>query len=130
MTIKNTTREDKVKEFRDAAGKLNFDGTEASIDESIATCIVEELNEFFLAAEDYIRDQGGPSHRANLCKEWADLQYVVSQAAVYFGIPASESFNRVHNSNMTKVVDGRVIFREDGKIMKPETYEAPDMEGL
>jgi len=49
---------------------------------------------------------------------------------VYFNIPADPSFNRVHNSNMTKVVDGKVIFRDDGKILKPSTYEAPNMRGL
>ena len=128
--MKQLTREDKVKQFRDAAGKVNFDGTPDSIDESIATCIVEELNEFFLAADAYIKDTSDDNLRAELCKEWADLQYVVSQAALYFNIPADESFNRVHLSNMTKVIDGKVIFRPDGKILKPDTYEAPDMRGL
>ncbi len=128
--MKQLSREDKVKQFREAAGKVNFDGTPDSVDESIATCIVEELNEFFIAADAYIKDSGNIDLRADLCKEWADLQYVVSQAALYFGIPSDESFNRVHMSNMTKVVDGKVIFREDGKILKPATYEAPDMRGL
>jgi len=126
----NTTREEKVNAFRKAADKVDFDGSESSVDESIATCIVEELNEFFIACEDYVRDKDNPQFRAELCKEWADLQYVVSQAAVYFNIPADAAFNRVHNSNMTKVVDGKVIFREDGKILKPDTYVAPDMLGL
>lgn len=129
MMTKNITREDKVHEFRKAAGKKDFDGTPDTVDESIATCIVEELNEFFVAAEAYVREQN-ESNRAELCKEWADLQYVVSQAAVYFGIPADPSFNRVHNSNMSKVVNGKVFFRTDGKILKPDTYVAPDMRGL
>lgn len=129
MMTKNITREDKVNEFRKAAGKKDFDGTPDTVDESIATCIVEELNEFFVAAEAYVREQN-ESNRAELCKEWADLQYVVSQAAVYFGIPADPSFNRVHNSNMSKVVNGKVFFRTDGKILKPDTYVAPDMRGL
>ena len=67
--------------------------------------------------------------RANLRKEWADLQYVVSQAAVYYEIP-SEAFDRVHANNMTKVVDGKVRFRDDGKILKPEGYKPVDMSGL
>ena len=128
--MKNLTREDKVKQFRDAAGKKNFDGTSDSIDESIATCIVEELNEFFIAAEAYVKDMRNVDLRADLCKEWADLQYVVSQAALYFNIPADESFNRVHHSNLSKIINGKVIFREDGKILKPSTYEAPNMRGL
>ena len=128
--MKNVTREEKVNQFRKAAGKVDFDGTAASIDESIATCIVEELNEFFIAAEAYVKDMRNYDLRADLCKEWADLQYVVSQAAVYFNIPAEASFNRVHNSNMTKVVDGKVLLRPDGKILKPSTYQKPNMRGL
>jgi len=130
MIGKRMTREEKVNEFRKAAGKKDFDGTADSIDESIATCIVEELNEFFVAAEAYVKDMRNYDLRADLCKEWADLQYVVSQAAVYFNIPAEPSFNRVHNSNLSKVVDGKVIFREDGKIVKGPNYVAPNMRGL
>ena len=129
MMPKNVTREEKVNEFRKAAGKKDFDGTPDTVDESIATCIVEELNEFFVAAESYVREQN-ESNRAELCKEWADLQYVVSQAAVYFGIPADPAFNRVHNSNMSKVVNGKVFFRTDGKIEKGPNYIKPDMSGL
>lgn len=122
------SREEKVDEFRKAGGKKNFDEAPEDVD-MVLDCVGEEGNEFFEAAEDYIENQN-PETRAQLCKEWADLQYVLSQAAVYFDIPASASFNRVHNSNMTKVVDGKVIYREDGKILKPETYVAPDMGGL
>jgi predicted HAD superfamily Cof-like phosphohydrolase len=127
MSLK--TREDKVKEFRDAAGKRNFNGLVNSIDESVGQCLVEELVEFCDAAANYIKDCNEDTRKA-LTKEWADLQYVVSQAALYFGIPADAAFDRVHDSNMTKVVDGRCVFREDGKILKPDTYRAPDMGGL
>lgn len=128
--MKQLSREDKVKQFRDAAGKVNFHENPDNPDVSIAVGLVEELNEFLIAADAYIKDPENEDFRADLCKEWADVQYVVSQAALYFEIPADESFNRVHRSNMTKVVDGNVIFREDGKILKPDTYQAPNMRGL
>ena len=122
------SREEKVAEFRKAGGKKNFDEAFEDVD-MILDCVGEEIGEFYDAADNYKRDPT-EENRAQLCKEWADLQYVISQAAVYFDIPASAAFNRVHNSNMTKVVDGKVIYREDGKILKPETYVAPDMGGL
>lgn len=128
--MKQMTREDKVKQFRDAAGKVTFNEAPDNPDVSIAVGIVEELNEFLVAADAYIKEPGNEDLRGDLCKEWADVQYVVSQAALYFEIPADEAFNRVHRSNMTKVVDGNVIFREDGKILKPDTYQAPNMRGL
>jgi Uncharacterized protein conserved in bacteria len=125
--MKNVTREEKVDEFRRAAGKGTY--KENSETELILDCIHEEFMEFYDAVEDFEINPSTAS-RAQLCKEWADLQYVVSQAAVYFDIPADVAFNRVHNSNMTKVIEGKVIFREDGKILKPDTYRAPDMRGL
>lgn len=129
------TREDKVNEFRKAAGKLPFEGAPEDAD-MICGCITEEFKEFVEATLDYEDafdeddDAAFAKARENLCKEWADLQYVVSQAALYYGIPADAAFNRVHNSNMTKVIGGKVIFREDGKILKPDTYQAPEMSGL
>lgn len=127
------TREDKVQEFREAAGKRPFAYYEPT-DSTIITCIQEEFMEFCDAIDLYENSfkhgHGIDKAREELCKEWADLQYVVSQAAVYYNIPADEAFQRVHDSNMTKVIDGKCIFREDGKIMKPDTYQAPDMKGL
>ena len=129
MMSRASTREGKVAEFRDAAGKKPFleDPSEATM---INDCIDEEFEEFTEACLDFERNPYDPALRAQLCKEWADLQYVVSQAALYYDIPADASFNRVHASNMTKVVDGKLRFREDGKILKPDTYQAPDMKGL
>lgn len=125
----NSTREGLVAQFRNAGNKSTFAEDQGRDAHMIIACIAEELEEFDEAAADY---EFTPSQdtRAQLCKEWADLQYVVSQAALYYGIPADAAFNRVHNSNMTKVVDGNVIYREDGKILKPESYEAPNMYGL
>ena len=37
------------------------------------------------------------------------------------------AFAEVHRSNMTKTIGGTVKRREDGKILKPETYEAPNL---
>lgn len=134
-----TTREDKVKEFRDAGNKLDFKDSPDEA-EMIMGCIYEEFLEFDEAALVYesaidngmVRNYPDQMEeiRGQLCKEWADLQYVVSQAALYYNIPADRAFDRVHESNMTKVVDGKLILRDDGKILKPDSYQAPDMKGL
>jgi predicted HAD superfamily Cof-like phosphohydrolase len=36
-------------------------------------------------------------------------------------------FDEVHSSNMTKLENGKPIFRSDGKIMKPESYRQPNL---
>src|SRR5574343_315707 len=55
----------------------------------------------------------------------ADLLYVVYGTAVQCGIDIEPIFKEVHRSNMTKVGGYK---REDGKYMKPDTYEPPDIE--
>lgn len=63
-------------------------------------------------------------------KELADLQYVVSGMAVCFGIPFEEVFSRVHESNMSKLVDGKPLKRADGKFLKGPNYKNPDLTDL
>jgi len=38
-----------------------------------------------------------------------------------------EAFKRVHTSNMSKLVDGKPMRREDGKVLKGPNYQAPDL---
>jgi predicted HAD superfamily Cof-like phosphohydrolase len=128
IKLRNFNREDKVEAFRLAAGKTNVGDQPGEID-LVIDCIDEEFEEFIEAAKAWFVFRT-PETREQLVKEWADLAYVVSQAAVYFKINGDAAFNRVHESNMTKVVDGKVIFREDGKILKPEGYQSPNMAGL
>ncbi len=42
-----------------------------------------------------------------------------------------EGFHRVLDSNLSKLQeDGTALFREDGKVMKPETFKAPIFDDL
>lgn len=41
-----------------------------------------------------------------------------------------EAFKRVHASNMSKLVDGKPIRRDDGKIMKGPNYKPPVLDDL
>ena len=57
----------------------------------------------------------------------ADLKYVVDGAGIAFGIDLEPIFAEVHRSNMTKVGGHK---REDGKWIKPNDYEPPDILGV
>lgn len=96
----------------------------------------EECNELLDVLDD-IRDslmQGLeplPSDVENLYKEMADVQYVLSGLAVSFGIPLQTAFNRVHESNMSKLHDdGTPRYRADGKVLKGANYKEPVMSDL
>lgn len=66
----------------------------------------------------------------NIAKELADIIYIVCGTAVSYGIPLDKVFAAVHESNMAKLVDGKPIRREDGKILKPEGWTPPDIKKI
>ena len=58
-----------------------------------------------------------------------DIMVVVTGALHSLGVDAEGAWNEVMRSNMSKVdpTTGKVIKREDGKILKPDTYSAPEL---
>jgi predicted HAD superfamily Cof-like phosphohydrolase len=75
--------------------------------------------------------KAGPSRRADLvgvADALGDLDYVVNGAALEHGIDLPAVTAEIHRSNMTKLgPDGKPIYREDGKILKGEGYEQPNL---
>lgn len=68
--------------------------------------------------------------RAKMLKELADLQYVLSGMVVALGLPMQEVFSRVHKSNMSKLVNGKVMKRADGKFLKGPNYQPPYLQDI
>jgi len=69
--------------------------------------------------------------RGRLLKELCDLQYVLSGTAVSLGLNIEVAFNRVHDSNMSKLgEDGKPVYRGDGKIVKGKNYRPPNLGDL
>mgnify|MGYP003653928226 FL=1 len=61
-------------------------------------------------------------------KELCDLVYVCVGFAVTYGWSFDTAFNRVHQSNMSKLdADGNPAYREDGKVVKPKGYKPPKL---
>jgi predicted HAD superfamily Cof-like phosphohydrolase len=56
-----------------------------------------------------------------------DILYVTYGVGHAFGIDLDKCFEEVHNSNMSKLEDGKPIYREDGKVMKGKDYFKPDL---
>lgn len=59
----------------------------------------------------------------------ADLIYVIVGTALEFGVPLDRVWDEVQRSNMAKVdpATGKVRKREDGKVLKPEGWQPPDI---
>jgi predicted HAD superfamily Cof-like phosphohydrolase len=142
-----------VRQWHQAVGEKPFiERDEAARDDLISlrsTLITEEVQEALEALLNYRKTQimddyfeanpaatitglhtvEAPYRYAALAKELADVLYVVYGTADLLEIPLEAVFAEVHRSNMSKVVDGEVIRREDGKILKPDTYREADVHG-
>lgn len=58
----------------------------------------------------------------------ADLVYVCYGMAIEMGVDLDDVISEVHAANMRKLgPDGKPIYRDDGKILKPEGWEGPDI---
>lgn len=55
----------------------------------------------------------------------ADIVYIAYGTALAYGIDLDAVINEVHRSNMTKLQDGRPVYRNDGKVLKGPGYEPP-----
>lgn len=85
----------------------------------------EELKELRQAIED--------ENLVEVADAFGDIQYVLSGAILCFGLQEKfdSVFQEIHNSNMSKLgLDGKPIYREDGKILKGENYFRPNVEGI
>jgi predicted HAD superfamily Cof-like phosphohydrolase len=56
-----------------------------------------------------------------------DLIWVILGLANTHGINITPVWEEIRASNMSKTVDGNVIRRADGKILKPDTYFPPNI---
>jgi predicted HAD superfamily Cof-like phosphohydrolase len=71
----------------------------------------------------------GPLDR--LAHELADVVYVAYGTALVHGIDLDAVIAEIHRSNMTKLgPDGQIARRPDGKVLKGEHYEPPDVSAV
>jgi NTP pyrophosphatase (non-canonical NTP hydrolase) len=91
--------------------------------------IEEEYKEFVEAYEEWLES---PTfvNRMHLLKELADLVFVCFQFAAAAGWDLCTALTRIFQSNMTKLVNGKPLRREDGKVLKGPNYKLPDLSDL
>ena len=59
----------------------------------------------------------------------ADIGYILAGTIINHGMQNiyDDAFNEVHRSNMAKLVDCKVLRREDGKVLKPDGWHPPQL---
>lgn len=83
--------------------------------------IKEEKEEF-----DEARDNNNAVEELDAC---CDMIWVIVGYALSRGWDIKGAFNEVARSNMSKIdkTTGKVLKREDGKVLKPETFSPPNL---
>ena len=122
MMGKSETLQDKLHVFHRAFNHPIGQPT-ASLMDLRRTLIQEEYKELMYAISNEEDDE--------VLKELCDLVYVCVGFAVTYGWSFDTAFNRVHNSNMSKLdEEGNPLYREDGKVVKSNCYEPPKLSDL
>lgn len=93
--------------------------------------IQEEWNEFDEAFDrEFVNLDQIADNRIHQLKELSDLVFVCYQYAAARGWDLDTAMNRVFESNMSKLVDGKPLRREDGKVLKGPNYQPPVLDDL
>ena len=94
------------------------------------TLIREEFLELSEALQDCFDHLDNKRAREAALKELADLVYVCYQLAAAVGWDLDIALKRVHESNLSKLVDGKPVKRLDGKVLKGPNYKPPSLVDL
>lgn len=118
----------KVKEFNQAFGlEINQKPTLVKLDNCLlgAKLMKEEYQEYVDA---FMQDD-----IVEIADAIVDMQYILDGLKLKHGISQEcfdELFVEVHKSNMSKLVDGKPTYREDGKVLKGKDYFKPNLKPI
>jgi predicted HAD superfamily Cof-like phosphohydrolase len=84
----------------------------------------EELDEYLKACEE--------KDIVEISDSLVDLMYVLLGAVLYHGLTDVffDMFSEVHASNMSKLENGKVLRRTDGKVLKGSDYFKPNLKEI
>jgi len=120
---------EQVKEFADTFNIEYSDNMNANIDESIIDLrfrlMQEENLEYLEAAKN--------KDIVEIADALGDILYILCGTILTHGLQHKivEVFNEIQRSNMSKLdVNGKPVFREDGKILKGPNYFQPKIKEI
>jgi len=120
---------EQVKEFADTFNIEYSDDMNANIDESIIDLrfrlMQEENQEYLEAAKN--------KDIVEIADALGDILYILCGTILAHGLQHKivEVFNEIQRSNMSKLdVNGKPVFREDGKILKGPNYFQPKIKEI
>ena len=97
--------------------------------------INEELLEYLDASYVYSMEDGFLNFETDKVEQAdaiGDMLYLVFGAVIDAGLEdkIEAIFDEIHRSNMSKLEDGKPIYREDGKVKKSSSYFPPNIKEI
>jgi predicted HAD superfamily Cof-like phosphohydrolase len=110
-----------VRVFMDACDQTKRDfGRQAEL---YVDLIVEEFRELMTAY--------GNRDIVEIADACADLKWVIEGLEITLNLPQQAVWDEVARSNLSKISpSGKVIKREDGKVLKPEGWTPPNIKSI
>ncbi|WP_089084682.1 nucleoside triphosphate pyrophosphohydrolase family protein [Aquitalea magnusonii] len=95
----------------------------------------EEMAEFLHALQEFRQLDGCSADEqqrrmAELTAEGVDVLNVLTGLLLSQGMPLEAMTEAIHQANLRKQIDGKVVRRADGKILKPEGWQPADKLGV
>jgi predicted HAD superfamily Cof-like phosphohydrolase len=86
-----------------------------------AKLMTEELSEYIEACKN--------NNLVEISDAIVDMQYILSGIIIAHGLENvfENLFQEVHESNMSKLENGKALRRDDGKVLKGKNYFKPDL---
>ena len=143
-------------EFNTVYGIQPLERTLANL-ASTQSLIQDEVAELWDELYDAEEKTDDALDQANITKELTDILYITMQRMIVFGMDIEDCLKEVHRSNMSKSVSGENVAKEvliaqqrypkvlvqdmggnrfvlrcndSGKVIKPTSYSAANMEGM
>ncbi|PXX48804.1 nucleoside triphosphate pyrophosphohydrolase family protein [Aquitalea magnusonii] len=99
------------------------------------TMLQEEMAEFLHALQEFKQSascdpQEQVRRMAELTAEGVDVLNVLTGLLLSQGMPLEAMTEAIHQANLRKQIDGKVVRRADGKVLKPAGWQPADKCGV
>lgn len=86
--------------------------------------LYEEVMEYYAACQN--------SDLVEVADALGDILYVLIGTAIRHGLQdkLEKIFNEIHRSNMTKLDNGKPLYNAEGKVVKSQSYQRPDIKSI
>ena len=115
---------EKLVEFNDAFGIAYLDKPSIGSEE-MAELRIRLLEEEVAEYAEAVRN----NDLVEVLDALGDIAYILAGTILNHGLQdvIDDAFSEIHRSNMDKLVDGKALKRDDGKVIKPDGWKPPNL---